>query len=131
VVDDSDAGPELNLVVLRVGRLDRTRAFYEALGLRFVDEQHGEGPRHLATTLPSGVVLELYPRQAIGGRWLVDEVRLGFVVADVGQAIDDLTAAGGQPVSSPMATARGRRAVVEDPDFRRVELLEVTGVLPA
>lgn len=123
-MDDLGAGPQLNLVVLRAARLDRTRRFYEALGVRFVHEQHGDGPPHLAATLPSGLVLELYPREVIEGRWAVDEVRLGFLVADVDKAVRDVTAAGGQPVSSPKATVWGRRAVVEDPDFRRVELLE-------
>jgi lactoylglutathione lyase len=122
-MDDPVGRPGLNLLVLRTHRLDHTRRFYEALGLRFVDEQHGDGPRHVAASLPSGLVLELYPRELPGAEWPVDDVRLGFLVADVEKAVADAKAAGGLLVSAPAPTARGLLAVVGDPDFRRVELL--------
>lgn len=78
------SGLALDLVVLRSSELDAARAFYEAVGLRFVAEKHGDGPIHLAVTLADGVVLELY--MATGGdavvKGSVGDVRLGFVVGD-------------------------------------------------
>ena len=43
---------ELSLVVLRCADLERTRRFYEALGLTLMPEQHGSGPRHYSARLP-------------------------------------------------------------------------------
>jgi hypothetical protein len=41
----------LRLLVLRTHDLAVSRAIYEALGLRFRDEQHGQGPAHLSAVL--------------------------------------------------------------------------------
>jgi catechol 2,3-dioxygenase-like lactoylglutathione lyase family enzyme len=38
----------LDHVVLRCADLERSRAFYEALGLTVVPEQHGAGPAHFS-----------------------------------------------------------------------------------
>jgi catechol 2,3-dioxygenase-like lactoylglutathione lyase family enzyme len=54
----------LTLIVLRCADIERSRAFYEQLGLSFTAEQHGSGPQHLACVLDDGAVLELYPRSA-------------------------------------------------------------------
>jgi catechol 2,3-dioxygenase-like lactoylglutathione lyase family enzyme len=70
----------INLIVIRARDPDALRRFYEALGLRFVEEQHGSGPRHFAATLSRGGVLEIYPARPS------DEQRggltFGFVVDD-------------------------------------------------
>lgn len=39
--------------------------FFEAFGLEFEDEQHGDGPRHVACER-NGMVLEIYPQRAAG-----------------------------------------------------------------
>lgn len=108
----------LELVVLRCGDVARSRAFYEALGLQFVAEQHGTGPAHLAATLADGVVVELYPasgQPTAPGRGSVGDVRLGFAVGFFEAVLDEL-ADGGTVVPSP----DGGQAVVTDPDGRRV-----------
>ena len=48
------------LVVLRSANIEKSRAFYEAIGLTFVEEQHGNGPLHLACETDT-LVFELYP----------------------------------------------------------------------
>ena len=111
---DDAAAPLLDLVVLRSADLSAARAFYEALGVVFGEEQHGSGPRHLAGRLGNGVVLELYPATQTGP---VAEGRLGFVVHDVAVAVRAVCAAGGTIV-----TEGGARATVADPDGRRVDL---------
>ena len=51
------------VVVLRARDVTATRAFYESMGLRFVEEQHGTGPRHAAADCGEWV-LEIYPATA-------------------------------------------------------------------
>lgn len=52
--------PRLDATVLRVSDLERSRCFYSALGLKFSEERHGNGPAHFAAELPNAL-LELYP----------------------------------------------------------------------
>ena len=72
----------LELLVLRCENLERTRAYYEAAGLKFAQEQHGQGARHYSATLGT-LVLELYPatpeqRPEVG-------LRLVFAVYEPGE----------------------------------------------
>ncbi len=122
VTDNSAADPtvDLCLVVIYARDIAASRSFYDQLGLRFQEEQHGTGPRHFAATLAS-TVLEIYPRQdgQEPGR-----VRLGFNVRSVDRLVDRLRSSGTRILSTPKASSWGRRAVVEDPDGNRVELME-------
>ncbi|MDP9867213.1 MULTISPECIES: VOC family protein [Streptosporangium] len=87
------------LVVIYTSRLEECRDFYASLGLEFRPEQHGDGPRHHAATLPDGTVFELYPAGE-GGE--TGRLRLGFVAAG--------------------ATEGAGRRLLRDPDGRVVEL---------
>ena len=87
----------VTLIVLRCADLERSVAFYAALGLTVTREQHGTGPVHFSCTLDHGVVLELYPR---GGRD-TSGLRLGL-------RVDDGIA--------------GKGTVVTDPDGHQLEL---------
>jgi len=70
-------------------------------------------------------VFEIYP---LGERDIpTSSVRIGFAVPSVDEAYHALLATGGQSVSSPKDSARGRRAVVADPEGHRVELTMRTG----
>ncbi|HWJ61802.1 MAG TPA: VOC family protein [Acidimicrobiales bacterium] len=104
----------VTLVVVRVGDLAASRAFYERLGLAFQVEQHGSGPEHLSADL-GGTVIELYP-QGSGPR--STGTRLGFAVASV----DAVLAA--VPDGTEVPRDGGRTVVVVDPDGHRVELTE-------
>lgn len=97
--------PEVNttLLVIYTESLDQCRAFYQGLGLRFVSEQHGSGPRHWAAVLAGGMVLELYP--AVADR-VTRDVRLGFSV----------------PMSVPDPPLPIGRHLRTDPDGRTVEV---------
>ncbi len=77
----------LGLLVLRCDDLERTRAFYDALGLTFTPEQHGAGPRHFSAKLGS-LVLELYPASA--AHRPETGLRLGLSIsgATAGQLVD-------------------------------------------
>lgn len=107
--------PNLRLIVLRCGRLDAVKAFYEAIGLSFVPEKHGRGPDHFSSTM-GGVVLELYPS---GKDVEAGDLRLGFDIPSLSAAIPRLLALG---VDVPDIASRS--IVVSDPDGRRVELTQ-------
>ena len=47
--------PSMSLIVLRTGTIDAMLAFYHALGLVFVQEQHGTGAIHYSTAL-AGII---------------------------------------------------------------------------
>lgn len=119
----------LSLVVLRSPDPGRCRPFYEALGLAFTEERHGSGPAHLAAVLPDGTVVEIYPTTEPGpvARGSLADVRLGLVVEDVDRTLAALDAQGGTVVTAPPSGAGPRRAVVADPDGRRIELTDGSG----
>ena len=52
----------LEAFVLHSPKLEESRDFYEALlGIEFREEKHGDGPKHYAGHLETGLLLELYP----------------------------------------------------------------------
>src|SRR5689334_22944753 len=117
------AAAKLNLVVLRVADIDRSSAFYRALGIAFEKHAHGGGPVHLANE-ENGLVFELYP--ATREQPVSTSTRLGFVVTDVDHLVTSLASQTGVRIFvSPTDSEWGRRAVVADPDGHRVELVEV------
>lgn len=117
-------GLALDLIVLRSSDLDAARAFYEAVGVRFTAERHGTGPDHLAATLAGGLVLELYPATTEGLVTLggTGDIRLGFVVDDVAATVRAVREAGGKVIIEPTTKHGRHRAVLADPDGRRIEL---------
>ncbi|KMV17601.1 hypothetical protein ACT17_15060 [Mycolicibacterium conceptionense] len=109
----------LNLIVLYVSDLDASRRFYTACGLDFEPEKHGSGPLHFSTTLPTGLVLELYPQ----GSKAVTRTRLGFVVKNLDHARRALEAVGCTGLSTPKSLDYGLVSTVSDPDGNTVELV--------
>lgn len=101
----------LSLVVLYVSDPERSRDFYELLGLDFTEEHHEGGPVHHAAALPGGTVLELYP----AGDRPVTRTRLGFMVRDRGAVAAALRSAG--------FTVK-RQSLAIDPDGNRVEITD-------
>ena len=114
--------PSLSLVVLRTANLAITKSFYELIGLRFQFEQHGSGPEHYSTMM-GNTLLELYPlRQPTN---IAEPARLGFAVTSLASILARMETLDIQIVSQPKETEFGTRAVVVDPDGRRVELEEI------
>ncbi len=119
-------GPKLNLVVIRVSDLERASRFYEALGLQFTRERHGNGPEHL-TTKSLGWVFEIYPQ---GNGASTAGAVVGFQVESIERALAAVQLLGAEVVLRPANGPWGLRAVVRDPDGHRVELSQ-TPELPA
>lgn len=111
---------KLNLVVIYASSIEKSRDFYSELGLCFQLEQHGKGPEHYAASLGAVGVLELYP----ANEGDTSTVRLGFTIDSMPEKLDCLRVAGAKVVSGIKQTAWGTRAVVEDPDGNRVELVQ-------
>ncbi len=116
----------LNLLVIYARDVETSKAFYERLGLQFVAEQHGNGPRHYAATM-NGTVFEIYP--CTGGQER-GSVRVGFTVPSLDRVVEDLRTHGNRIISEPKASPWGRRAVLADPDGVRVELMELSSPHP-
>ena len=113
--------PVLTLLVLKTLEVDRLLAFYQTLGFRFVEEQHGKGPVHYSATI-GAMVFEIYPAAAVES---VDSAtRLGFEMANLAETVESLRSAGTPIISEPKETRWGARAVVRDPDGRAVELYQ-------
>lgn len=116
--------PQLNLLVLRSLDLNRTCDFYSLLGLQFLQEQHGQGPIHMASE-SAGLVIEIYPAQTVAQ---VDSTtRLGFHIGDVAAVVASVRDYGCEIPSEPRKSQWGLRAVVKDPDGRMVELVQHAG----
>ena len=111
----------LNLLVLRSADIEATRAFYELLDLTFTRHAHGSGPEHFAHEDERGV-FEIYPVKAGGSS---DNVGLGFGVDDLAAAHERFASYRPGPIQQ---TDWGRSFVVRDPDGRRVEIKQASGV---
>lgn len=111
---------ELKLVVLYSSDMERLRSFYQSLGLEFVEEKHGNSPRHYACQLGS-LVLELYP----GGRrgqTSSSRAALGFDVDNLDALMEHV---GKEYVHrAPRQSPYVRTAFLYDPDGRRIILQE-------
>jgi catechol 2,3-dioxygenase-like lactoylglutathione lyase family enzyme len=107
----------VTLLVLRCADVERSRAFYEALGLTMRAEQHGGGPRHYSSRVGE-TILELYPRGEIETRGL----RFGLRVGDVAGVLVSAARHGGKVLR--VAADTGPAALLEDLDGHKIELLQ-------
>lgn len=118
--DNTSPTPEFRLLVLKTTQPQVLRSFYSHLGFVFQREQHRSGPVHYSAPLGEGI-FEIYPLPE--DRPTDDTTRLGLAVCHV----EDLCRSLANPndlVIPPRKTEWGVRAVVRDPDGRRVELYE-------
>lgn len=112
----------LNFITLQARDIDKTATLYRLLGLDFVEERHGTGPRHLATET-AGLALEIYPGEPVAG----DGLLLGFNVEDLQDCRDRLAAAC-VTIASDVAERQGLlRLIALDADGRRVLVFQRSG----
>lgn len=107
----------LSLLVLRCADIQRSQAFYEALGLRFTREQHGQGPVHYSALLGE-TVIELYPDTE---RTTAD-LRLGFSSDLHPSCVSKALQIGGQLLKPNSVDTISAYALIQDPDGHRLEL---------
>jgi len=113
--------PLLNLVVIRSSDLERAQQFYEGFGLKFIRHQHGKGPEHLAYET-DGFVFEIYPRQTEDDS--THPVRLGLIVDEIDYLLRRISEMDVVVLSQAKDSPWGRRAVIQDPDGHKVELVQ-------
>lgn len=120
------SNPVLNLLVLRAASIDQSVSFYSKLGLVFVQEQHGSGPVHYSCTL-GATVIEIYPGKpgSAPDRKNAGATTIGVQVENLDLVVESLKKGGNTILTEPQDSAWGRRAVVQDPDGRAIELTQV------
>lgn len=117
--------PTINFIMIRSSNIESVRNFYQSLGLVFIEEQHGNGPIHYANT-QDHLVIEIYPGdEGKVPSWKDSGATMfGFYVEDIRKIVDTIDQQNGKIISEPKDSERGLRAVLEDPDGRRVEIIE-------
>lgn len=117
--------PLINFIMIRTSRLIDIKDFYEGLGLELIEERHGNGPIHYSYE-QDRLVIEIYPGAEgnLPGWKDAGSIMLGFYVEGINGVIEKLEQLKGKLISKPIETERGIRAVLEDPDGRRIELIE-------
>ncbi len=104
---------KLKLLVLRCINIERTKEFYEQLGLIFENEKHENGPSHFSSEF-DGFVLELYP--AAGNQ--IDNSRLGIEIENLSSIIESM-----EIIEEYEFNSR-KTWLAKDPDGRKIELYE-------
>lgn len=111
----------LTLIVVRAADVECTVEFYRRIGLNFVEERHGDGPRHFAAVV-SEIVFEIYPAKSPTE---VDRsTRLAFSAESLAIVMRRLSEVGADVVRQASHSERGIRSIVRDPDGRTVEIFE-------
>lgn len=113
-------------IVLYARDITATRKFYEIFDLRFVEEQHRQGPVHCVHDF-QGIVLEIYPLKSAGSLEPNDAFALVFSSHDFDKIVTDLELARGHAilVKTGLGEAAMRTASTRDPDGRLVRLIEI------
>jgi hypothetical protein len=116
---------EIASLVLFSGHPEQAAAFYRAAGLQLRDEDHGDGPRHLAADL-GGLHFAIFDAGSTAGRapqWREPGSSFpGFYVASLDDTLTALAGHGAPVLVSHQVRPWACRAVVEDPDGRAVEI---------
>lgn len=111
--------------MIRTSKIEEVKTFYQGLGIQLVEEQHGNGPIHYSY-VQDQLVIEIYPGDegSLPGWKNAGAMMLGFYVKDIKEIIDQIDILKGKVISNRTENKRGFRAVLEDPDGRRIELIE-------
>jgi hypothetical protein len=114
----------ISSLVLFSSRVALTAAFYRALGVDLVAEDHGDG-EHFAADL-GGVRIAVLDAEATPDRvpaWRAAGSSFpGLWVDSLAQALTETTRLGAPLLLAHQRTGRSCRAVVKDPDGRAIEL---------
>ncbi|WP_422040294.1 VOC family protein [Roseibium sp.] len=109
----------IKFITLYARDIHKTAKVYECLGANFDEEQHGEGPVHLACET-NGQVLEIYPGLETSSR----SALLGFEVTDLEQTKKNLENAGAVIIRDIAIVADALRLIASDPDGRELFVQE-------
>lgn len=113
----------VNLIVLKVHNIERSKNFYSQFGFIFQSEQHGNGPQHYSCNI-NGLIFEIYPASTDLNN-LTQNIRLGFQVKNLPQFIEHLIDIE-KIILQPQQTSFGFRAVIQNHDGHIIELTETS-----
>jgi predicted enzyme related to lactoylglutathione lyase len=111
-------------VIVFAADAEKTRAFYDAIGIDLQPEQHEDEAIQFAADL-DGCHFAVFPAAHAGSApsaCAAGETMPGFLVPAVDKAVETIRALGAPVLQEPDDYPWGRRALVEGPDGRRVEL---------
>ena len=112
---------QLNLLVIKTHQLDKIKAQYELLGFDFIYHNRGNRPFHYSAEL-DGLIFEIYPLPK--NKLIADDTtRLGFSIKNVTTKIAELKNTNWKIAADISETKWGTRAVIQDLDGRKVELI--------
>jgi lactoylglutathione lyase len=114
----------IGALILFAADVGRTVRFYEALGLPLEPEQHDDEPVHFAADV-DGCHVAVFPAAEHGvapGALVAGETMAGLRVPSTEDAVEAVRRLGARIIQEPDDYPWGRRALVEDPDGRRVEV---------
>lgn len=115
---------KINLIVIYTAFPEKLAAFYKKLGLQFVYHRHGKGAMHYSADI-NEVIFEIYPLLQEQSPIKNPVLRLGFSISNLDAFIQKLLADTPSLILQlPKQTKWGHRAVIQDLDGRKIELVE-------
>jgi uncharacterized glyoxalase superfamily protein PhnB len=113
----------LDSLILYSSNLSKTVEFYTKLGLPLEHEDHGSGPVHYACELQGAhiAIFESKPGDALK-RGFGGATQFGLQVDSVDETFQIAIKAGAKVIIEPQSAPWGKRAIIEDPDGRPLEL---------
>lgn len=108
-------------IMLCTEKMDLVAAFYRAVGVELVQEQHGAGPVHFSFS--SNICLEIYPPRQPADAGFVLRVDVPDIDAAMSLVREAFTYQG-LVVSETQALKTGKKSILRDPDGRVVELFQ-------
>ena len=108
----------IDALVLKTPRLEETISFYRTIGLPFEEEKHEEGPIHFTCDLEK-LHFSIYPttpEESSPGNGII-----GFEVDSVEEVLEKARQWGARVIVDFQEVPWGVRAIVLDPDGRKVE----------
>lgn len=106
----------LKFLTLYANQLDQTVAVYEALGLTFEEEKHGDGPVHFSHSTRD-LIVEIYPAD---GRSVEETMMVGFEVENL-ETVKTILFERGATILKDVAVVNGAlRMILKDPDGRKL-----------
>lgn len=111
---------EIKLIVIRTENPNKLVHFYSLLGLLFEQHKHDKGPVHFAASV-GNATFEIYPLSK--SQVAPDPFfRMGITIDNFEEKILLLQEQSIIFHAGPEATEFGYRAVIEDPEGRKIEL---------
>lgn len=109
-------------ILLCSEKMDLVKLFYEMIGIKCVQEQHGAGPTHF-TLQGTFSAVEIYPPRQPSGASIIIRIDVENVDASLKNISDSFTLSE-HIVEDAKDLKTGRKAIVTDPDGRVVELFQ-------